>query len=190
MFLLVGLGNPGPRYQWTRHNFGFLLIDKIAETRALPEDAWLEKNDSLYARTHFKESEVLLVKPQTFMNLSGKSVQAWMQFFKIPKERLLVLVDDVAIPFGTLRLRPGGSDGGHNGLKHIDSVCGNGYARLRLGIGDAASPVPMERFVLEKFSVEEQKRLPTLLGQMTECVETFLEKGVQETMNLWNGKKL
>ncbi|MBL8993319.1 MAG: peptidyl-tRNA hydrolase, partial [Spirochaetia bacterium] len=107
-----------------------------------------------------------------------------------PRERLLVLVDDVAIPFGTLRLRPGGSDGGHNGLKNIDSLCGNGYARLRLGIGDAASPVPMESFVLEKFSPDEQKRLPALVGQMAECAATFIDKGVQEAMNLWNGKKL
>lgn len=190
MFLLVGLGNPGPRYHLTRHNLGFLLVDEIAKRWNLSEEAWLEKNDSLYARVHHGETDVILVKPQTFMNLSGKAVFAWMQFFKIPKERLLVLVDDVAIPFGTLRLRPGGSDGGHNGLKHIDSVCGNGYARLRLGIGDPASPVPMERFVLEKFSPEEQKCLPALLGQMAECAMSVLDRGVPETMNLWNGKKL
>ncbi len=190
MFLITGLGNPGPKYQMTRHNLGFLLIDELSKKWGIPESGWSEKNESTNAKLDRSNREILLVKPLTFMNLSGQAVSLWMQFFKIPKENLLVLVDDVAIPFGTMRLRPGGSDGGHNGLKSIDASIGSDYARLRLGVGDPGTPIPLEKFVLGKFTTDEQKRLPDLLPAMAECVDDFIEKGIATAMNLWNGKKL
>jgi PTH1 family peptidyl-tRNA hydrolase len=191
----VGLGNPGPKYNQTRHNFGFLLIDEVARMHQLSEGDWSEKYHSLYQKSFFKlastgELEVLLVKPQTFMNASGEAVLPWKQFFKIPHEKILVLVDDYDLPFGHVRFRPSGSDGGHNGLKDIAEKIGPQFPRLRLGIRQETMLNPMVSYVLEKFNAEEKKQLPLLLKQMSLAVDDFLALGIEKAMNRWNKKSL
>ena len=183
-FLIAGLGNVGPEYELTRHNIGFLTLDRLADTNKLDFDTTrlADKTEMKY-----KGKQIHLIKPNTFMNLSGKAVAYWLQELKIPKENLLVVVDDIALPFGTLRLRVKGSDAGHNGLKNIaETLEGQDYARLRMGIGSNYPKGQQVDFVLSRFEPEEFKTLPSVMDKAMEAILSFCAIGAERTMNFYN----
>jgi len=186
-YLIVGLGNIGPEYYHTRHNVGFRILDALAET------AKIEFKDGRYgaiAEYKFKGRQFILVKPSTYMNLSGKAVNYWLQKENIPIENMMILVDDLALPFGTLRLRPKGSDAGHNGLKHINETLGHqNYIRLRFGIGAEYSKGKQIDYVLGKWSEEELEKLPELYKICINMIKGISTIGVQRTMTAYNTKK-
>ena len=185
-FLIAGLGNIGDEYQNTRHNIGFRIIDKFAA------DCGVDFRDGRYgftAHCRVKNAELVLLKPSTYMNLSGTAVRYWLQKENIPVENLLVLVDDIALPFGTLRLRGKGSDGGHNGLKSIEScIMTQQYARLRFGIGDEFVHGAQISFVLGELSADEEKILQDKLTTCGELIKSFCLQGLERTMTQFNGK--
>ena len=183
-YLLVGLGNIGPEYELTRHNIGFLTLDRLADKEGA---TW--KSDRLAFKSEFKHKgrTIHLVKPTTYMNLSGKAVNYWMKTLNIPKENVLVLVDDVAIPFEKLRMRPKGSAAGHNGLKNIEELCGGqDYPRLRMGIGDNFPKGRQADYVLSNFSNAELETIPFILDKTAEIIESFCVEGLTKTMNKYN----
>jgi len=183
-YLIVGLGNMGAEYDDTRHNAGFLVVDKLAQ-----EFEVSFKDSRLGFTTEFKHKgrTFCLLKPTTYMNLSGKAVLYWLQKHNIKPDNLLVVVDDLNLEFGTLRLRGKGSDGGHNGLKDINKILGtNKYARLRFGIGDNFRKGQQVDYVLGKWSDEENDKLPDLLKRATEMSKSFGAIGLQFTMNQFN----
>lgn len=185
-FLIVGLGNIGPDYVGTRHNAGFMTVDLLA---ADANAVWSSCRYGDMATLKIKNCELLLLKPSTFMNLSGVAVRYWMNKEKLPLSNLLVVVDDIALPFGTIRLRAGGSDAGHNGLKNIASELGNtNYPRLRFGVGNNFARGHQIDFVLGKFSDEEAKELPDRLNHAAEAVRAFCMSGLDFAMNHFNGK--
>jgi len=157
-FLIAGLGNIGPEYEVTRHNIGFLTLDRLADNHKIDFSTHRLADK---AELKYKGKQIHLIKPNTFMNLSGKAVTYWLQELKIPKENLLVIVDDIALPFGSLRLRSKGSSAGHNGLNNIELVLGGqDYSRLRMGIGNNFSKGQQVDFVLSPFEKEEFDTLP------------------------------
>ena len=183
-YLIVGLGNIGAEYHETRHNIGFMVLDKIAEkfsTKFEPDR---------YAYSTFfkhKNRQIYLVKPTTYMNLSGKTVKYFLQSLKVPKENLLVIVDDLAIPFGKLRMKAKGSSAGHNGLKNIEDLTGGqNYPRLRFGIGDDYPKGRQIDYVLSKFKADEQKELPLLVDKSINMMLSFCTIGITRTMNQFN----
>ena len=183
-FLIVGLGNIGAEYVNTRHNIGFKVLDYLAKKENL--DFQTVKLGSL-AEYKFKGRSFFLLKPNTYMNLSGKAVQYWMEKEKIPLENLFVITDDLNLPFGTIRIKPKGSDGGHNGLKNIDQLLGgNNYARLRIGIGNEFHKGQQINYVLGKWSREERDQLPELLKKAADGVKAFGTIGVELAMNQVN----
>lgn len=183
-FLLVGLGNPGAEYARTRHNIGFMALDALA---AASESSFSPDRLGDVARCKHKGRQLVLVKPSTFMNLSGKSVRYWMDAEKVPLDRVMIVTDDINLPFGTLRVRAKGSDGGHNGLKDIQAVLGtNAYARLRFGVGADFGPGRQVDHVLGAFSPEEQQALEERLSRTTELLRSFAFAGLQRTMNTFN----
>lgn len=183
-FLLVGLGNPGAEYARTRHNIGFMALDALA---AASESSFSPDRLGDVARCKHKGRQLVLVKPSTFMNLSGKSVRYWMDAEKVPLDRVMVVTDDINLPFGTLRVRGKGSDGGHNGLKDIQAVLGtNAYPRLRFGVGADFGPGRQVDHVLGAFSPEEQQALEERLSRTTELLRSFAFAGLQRTMNTFN----
>ncbi len=186
-YLIAGLGNIGPEYKNTRHNIGFQILDALAEASNI---VFSDKRYGFIAEFKYKARTFILLKPTTYMNLSGRAVNYWMNQEKISIENVLVLVDDLALPFGTIRLRAKGSEGGHNGLKNISQVLGrNDYARLRFGIGDNFHPGFQVNFVLSEWSREEQKEIPEKLDYCTEIIKSFGAIGIDRTMNLFNKKK-
>jgi PTH1 family peptidyl-tRNA hydrolase len=183
-YLIVGLGNPGPEYQDTRHNIGWKMLDAFCDASNV---TFQPSRYALSAETKFKGRILCLIKPLTYMNLSGKAVDYWMKKENIPVENILVLLDDLALPFGTLRLRAKGSDAGHNGLKNIDMVLGiQNYARLRFGIGNDFSSGGQVNYVLGKFPATEEKLLPEKLKMVTEIIQSFVFQGIERTMNNYN----
>lgn len=185
-YLIIGLGNPGAKYDDTRHNVGFEVVDKLAKDL---EATWKDDNLGYIAEGKHKGRIFVLLKPTTYMNLSGKSVRYWMQKHKIPKENILVILDDLNLPFGKQRLRGNGNDGGHNGLKDIDKMTGgNNYARLRIGIGDEFHKGQQVDFVLGKWSKKEADELPEILTTALETAKAFGTIGLQFTMNQFNKK--
>ncbi len=181
-FLIVGLGNPGAEYTDTRHNIGFKVVESLAED-------WESVSYGKLARVRHRGKQVLLLKPDTFMNLSGKAVRYWLQKENIPKENLLVVVDDLHLDFGTLRLRGKGSDAGHNGLKSIDQLNeGNNYARLRCGIGRDFHPGQQVNYVLGEWPEEQRQELPDFLKQAGKAALSFCAHGLQNTMSAFNNK--
>ncbi len=183
-FLIVGLGNIGPEYLFTRHNIGFMAVDYLAKTKEVSF-----KQDRLGAISSYKLKghTVYLLKPSTFMNLSGKSVNYWCQQLKIEKERLLILTDDIALPFETLRLKPKGSSGGHNGLKSIEGVLATQeYGRLRMGVGADFAKGRQADFVLSNFNEDEIGLIPFILNRSNEIIDCFCLEGIQQTMNKYN----
>lgn len=183
-YLIVGLGNIGDEYAGTRHNIGFSIVDALAGDVKFRPDRHAHVTE-----IKFKARTLVLVKPTTFMNLSGKAVQYWLQQEKIPLENLLVITDDIALPFGTIRIKAKGSDGGHNGLKHIQEILGTGaYARLRFGIGSAFAKGHQSDYVLSTWSEEERKTLPERIAKCCEAVKAFTTIGIGLTMTNFNGK--
>ena len=184
-FLIAGLGNPGPKYELTRHNIGFLTLDQLADEHKV--EFRLERHAER-AEVKYKGKSLNLIKPTTFMNLSGKAVAYWLQELKIPKENLLVIVDDIAIPFGTLRMRTKGSSAGHNGLKSIEETLGGQeYSRLRFGIGSEFSKGQQADFVLSNFTQDEFDKLPPIMKKANEMVLSFCTIGAARTMSLFIG---
>lgn len=183
-YLIAGLGNIGPEYELTRHNVGFLTLDRLAEREGLQF-----KTERYAGHTEFKYKgrSLHLIKPTTYMNLSGKAVNYWMQELKIPKENLLVIVDDLALPFGKLRLRGKGSAAGHNGLKNIEALTGGAdYARLRFGIGDNFHKGQQVDYVLSNFSREEMDQLPEHMDKAIDMIISFSTIGISRTMSQYN----
>jgi PTH1 family peptidyl-tRNA hydrolase len=186
-YLIVGLGNPGEKYKNTRHNIGFKALDYIAENENLSFETQKLGDITSF---RFKGRKFILLKPNTFMNLSGKAVKYWMQKEKIPLENILVISDDLNLPFGALRLKPKGSDGGHNGLKDINiQLNTNQYARIRFGVGDAFSKGRQVDYVLGQWNEKEIKSIPEKLDRIHKAVKSFGTAGVGNTMNNINTKK-
>jgi len=187
-YLIAGLGNIGLEYQDTRHNIGFMVLDALAGASNL---VFADKRYGAITELKVKNRQLVLLKPSTFMNLSGNAIRYWLQKENIPVENLLVVVDDIALPFGTLRLKPKGSDAGHNGLRHIQDTLGTQeYNRLRFGIGNDYSKGMQIDFVLSPFLEEEQKILPQRIELAGEIVKSFCLSGVQQTMNQYNNKRI
>ena len=183
-YLIVGLGNIGPEYELTRHNIGFLTLDRLAEQKKTNFDS-----NRLAFKAEFKHKgrSIHLVKPTTYMNLSGKAVNYWMKELKIPKENILVITDDIALPFGKLRIRAKGSSAGHNGLKNIEEVTGgNNYSRLKFGIGDDFSRGRQVDYVLSNFNKGEMTELPLFIDQAIDMVLSFCTVGIARTMTQFN----
>ncbi|MCB9284974.1 MAG: aminoacyl-tRNA hydrolase [Lewinellaceae bacterium] len=184
-YLIVGLGNIGYEYENTRHNIGFSVVDYLAREA---EVSFKEDTLGAIAQFRHKGRTFVLLKPNTYMNRSGKAVRYWLQKQKIEKSNLLVVLDDLNLPFGTMRLRGKGSDGGHNGLKDIDQITGgNDYARLRLGIGSEFPRGRQVDYVLSPWTSEEADKLPELCQRAAEVVKSFGAIGLQRTMNQYNG---
>ncbi len=185
-FLIVGLGNPGAEYEETRHNIGFKVLDELA--KELNADFRLNKG-AFTVEAKYKGKTLILVKPTTYMNLSGKAVNYYMQAEKIPLENLLVITDDIALPFGKLRMKGKGSDGGHNGLKDINATLKSEvYARLRFGVGSDFAKGRQSDYVLGKWTKDENLALPERISVATEFIKSFCSIGIQLTMTNWNGK--
>ena len=185
-FLIVGLGNIGSEYAQTRHNIGFRVLDALAKASNL---VFEDKRYGAVTTLKVKHQSLTLLKPSTYMNLSGNAVRYWMNEKKIPLENILVVVDDLSLPFGQLRMRPGGSEAGHNGLKHISSVLGTQqYARLRFGIGNDFPRGGQVDFVLGEFTDEDLKTMDERLELAGEMVKSFALSGIQFTMNHFNKK--
>lgn len=180
------LGNPGQEYERTRHNVGFMLADLAAPLLA-PGGRWRDwKGLGLYLEFESSAGKVFLLKPQTYMNLSGQAVLSLATFYKIPPASILTVYDDLALPFGKLRLRKEGSAGSHNGMGSVVSALGQGVTRLRLGIGPRPARIEGKDFVLSRFSKEEGERLPAFLDRAFEALKTSFDEGVETAMNRYN----
>ncbi|MBX6312443.1 MAG: aminoacyl-tRNA hydrolase [Isosphaeraceae bacterium] len=183
--LVVGLGNPGSLYQGTRHNIGFEVVDRLA--RGGSGTKFTRKFDGQFAETEIDFHHVLLLKPETFMNLSGRSVRQAVQFYKLDLSDLLVVCDDLSLPLGKLRLRPGGSDGGQKGLRDIAAQLGTeDFPRLRIGIGDRG-PIDAADFVLSRFRPSERPVIDDALITATQAVAVWVSQGIAAAMNRFNG---
>lgn len=185
-YLIVGLGNIGAEYENTRHNIGFTILDALAKASNI---CFESSRYASIAEVKFKGRTLVLVKPSTYMNLSGKAVSYWMQQNTIPIDNILVLVDDLAIPFGKIRIRAKGSDGGHNGLKDIQARLNTtDYARLRFGIGDEFHKGQQVDYVLGKWSAEEIKALEPRIDVCIQAIKSFTTIGLPRTMSEFNSK--
>ena len=185
-YLIVGLGNIGSEYDGTRHNIGFSVLDALAKaSNVIFED----KRYGFVGEMKVKGQQLVLLKPSTYMNLSGNAVRYWMNKENIPVERTLIIVDDLALPLGTLRMKPSGSDAGHNGLKHIAATLGTqAYPRLRFGIGNDFPKGGQVDLVLGHFSAEEQDALKERIEMAGEMIKSFCLAGINITMNQFNKK--
>ena len=182
-YLIVGLGNPGDEYAETRHNTGFMVLDAFAKASNI---VFEDKRYGFVAETSLKGRKVFLLKPTTFMNLSGNAVRYWLNKENIELSRLLVVSDDVALPLGAFRLKGNGSNGGHNGLGHIQQLIGQQYARLRMGIGNEY-PVGMQiDHVLGRFPAEEMEHLQPSITMAVDIIKSFVLAGIDVTMNQYN----
>lgn len=185
-YLIVGLGNIGPEYAATRHNIGFMIADRLVEDDG---GTFTSCRYGDMSKIRIKNVELLVLKPSTFMNLSGVAVRYWMNKEKLPLENLLIIVDDLALPFGSIRLRSGGSDAGHNGLKNIASELGTqSYARLRFGIGQDFPRGGQIDYVLGEFHEDERKRLPERIDVAIDAVKAYALSGLSFAMTHYNNK--
>ncbi len=185
-YLIVGLGNIGDEYRNTRHNIGFMVLDALAKASNI---IFTDKRYGEVSSFSLKGRQLILLKPSTYMNLSGNAVRYWMQQEKIPIENLLIVADDLSLPLGSLRLKGKGSDGGHNGLKHIATILGTQtYARLRFGIGNDFPKGGQIDYVLGHFSPEDQTVLQERLSIAGEIIKSFCLAGLNITMNQYNNK--
>lgn len=182
-YLIVGLGNIGSEYDHTRHNIGFDIVDHMAQSH---DAVWKTSTLGDVCKIKHKGRTLLLLKPSTYMNRSGKAVNYWMQKEKINLDKVLVLVDDLNLDFGKIRMRKKGSDGGHNGLKDINQTLGSNYARLRVGIGDQFNKGRQIDYVLGKWTAEEQKSLGAIIEKCSNASLSFAAIGAQFTMNEYN----
>lgn len=183
-YLIAGLGNIGPEYELTRHNIGFLILDRLADQHQA--DFKTEKL-AFKSEIKYKGRSIHLIKPTTYMNLSGKAINYWMQVLKIPRDNLLVVVDDISLPFGSCRLRAKGSAAGHNGLKSIEQVLGgNNYSRLKFGVGNDFPPGGQVDYVLSNFKRSEFEHLPEKMDKAIEMILSFSTIGITRTMAEYN----
>jgi PTH1 family peptidyl-tRNA hydrolase len=186
-YLVAGLGNPGKEYENTRHNIGFKVLDALSEASNI---VFSDQRYGWVSEYKFKGRTFVLLKPSTYMNLSGKAINYWLQKENIALENLLVVVDDLALPLGTLRLRAKGSDAGHNGLRNITEVLGSqDYARLRIGISDNFRQGQQIDYVLGEWDKKELLELPALIDSSVEIIKSFGTIGVQQTMTFFNKRK-
>ena len=186
-YLIVGLGNPGMEYADTRHNVGYMVLDAFAKASNV---VFSDRRYGFVAETSVRGRKLFLLKPTTYMNLSGNAVRYWLNKENIDESRLLVVVDDLALPLGTFRLKGRGSAGTHNGLGHIQQLIGQGYARLRVGIGDNYPQGSQVNFVLGDFSSEERQVRQPVIDTSVEIIKSFVLAGVDITMNQFNRKKV
>lgn len=183
-YLIVGLGNIGREYADNRHNIGFMVADELVRQA---EATYSTLRHAYYAEYRRRGHGVYVIKPTTYMNLSGKAVNYWMHELKIPLENILVIVDELALPFGKIRMRTKGSSAGHNGLKSIEAMCGGqGYPRLRFGIGDNFAKGRQVDYVLSGFDDDELMELPALIERSVQAVNSFIDIGVERAMNVFN----
>lgn len=186
IYLVVGLGNPGREYRNTRHNMGFLALDHLAAHWSIT--TLKVQGKAIISTGQYAGNKVILAKPQTYMNLSGQAVSALMNFYKVPLEHLLVIHDDVDIPFGTIRIRPGGGFGGQKGVGSIIEKLGTQeFARMRLGVGRPPGQMDTANYVLQSFSKEDEEFLQSVFAKSDEAVETFITEGLNTAMNRFNG---
>ncbi|MCC7190835.1 MAG: aminoacyl-tRNA hydrolase [Anaerolineales bacterium] len=185
-FLLIGLGNPGREYANTRHNFGFMLIDRIAVR--LNAQGMKVQSKAIVTTAMYEDHKLILAKPQTFMNLSGQSVQGLAHFYKIPNENLMILSDDLDLPFGTIRIRASGGPGGQRGLSSILEKLGTkDIPRMRLGIGRPPGRMDPADYVLQNFSRDDLQSLSEILDRAADATLTFVTDGLEKAMNKFNG---
>ncbi len=185
-YLIVGLGNIGPEYAATRHNSGFRIADALAESA---DAAFSTERYGDIARMRVKNAQLVVLKPSTYMNLSGNAVRYWKEKEGIELENILVIVDDCALPFGTIRIKPRGSDAGHNGLKNIAQMLGTqDYARLKFGIGNDFPRGTQIDYVLGHFTDEEEKLIPERISLAVDAIKAFCLAGIQAAMNTYNNK--
>lgn len=186
-YLITGLGNIGEEYRNTRHNIGFMVLERLMDRLGVfPES----DRYATSAVAKFRGKQLICILPTTYMNLSGKAVRFHLDKHKIPPENLLVITDDIALPFGAVRIRPKGSDGGHNGLKSIQELLGNdNWARMRVGVGNDFPKGRQADFVLSPFPAEEQPLIPELLDTCADAIQSFAVAGLQQTMNTFNRNK-
>jgi PTH1 family peptidyl-tRNA hydrolase len=185
-FLIIGLGNPGVEYSETRHNIGFKAVEKLVRDL---EGTFVSAKLADRSEVKLKGRTLIVIKPTTYMNLSGKSVNYWMKLEKIQRENILVVTDDISLPFGKIRMKGKGSDGGHNGLKDIQAVLNSQeYARLRFGVGNVFSPGKQSDYVLGKWTSDEQAALSERIEIASEAIKAFVTIGLGLAMTQWNNK--
>jgi len=183
-YLIVGLGNIGEEYRDTRHNIGFTVLEAFAKTSGT---VFTDRRYGSVCEVKYKGRTFVLLKPSTFMNLSGHAVTYWLKKGKIPVENLLVIVDDIALPFGSIRMKPKGSDGGHNGLAHINAILAtNDYTRIRIGIGNGFRKGTQVNYVLGKWNPEEKKFIDERISVVIEMIKSFGTVGTELTMTAFN----
>ena len=182
-YLICGLGNPGDEYRDTRHNTGFMVLDAFAKASNI---VFEDKRYGFVAQTTLKGRKIFLLKPTTFMNLSGNAVRYWLGKENIDQKRLLVVSDDVALPLGAFRLKGSGSNGGHNGLGHIQQLIGQNYARLRMGVGNDYPKGAQVDWVLGRYEEEDMKVLQPSIDTAVEIIKSFVLAGIDLTMNQYN----
>ena len=185
MWLIAGLGNPGLQYEKTRHNAGFMAADRLAEKHGAQFNK--HKSEAVYADFKIGDNRILLVKPQTYMNNSGEAVGALAKFYKIPAERVIIIADDISLDVGRMRIRRKGSDGGHNGLKSIALHIGDGYPRIKIGVGKKPRPdYDLAAWVLSKFTEQERGALDTAVQNACKAVQLMVSGETDKAMNLYN----
>jgi len=189
IFLIVGLGNPGREYRKSRHNVGFMLLDRLAERLGCAFSR--VESRALVAKGDYLENRLILVKPQTYMNLSGQAASSLLRFYKVPLENLLVIYDEVDLPLGILRLRPGGGSAGHKGMQSLIEKLGTQeFPRLRIGINRPPGRKEAADYVLQDFSKDEAQLMPEILDRAVDAVLTFVRGGIVEAMNLYNAPEI
>ncbi len=184
MYLIAGLGNPGEKYSQTRHNIGFLIIDKIVKNLSLSNNI----NNSNFKAITTKASNNLYVKPQTFMNLSGESIVAIANYYNIINEDIIIIHDDIDLPFGTLRFKIGGGHGGHNGLRSIDSHIGKDYIRVRVGVGKPENKGDVANYVLSNFSKDELNQLDSIIDHAIDAIDALKTDDIKEVQSKYTLK--
>ncbi len=183
-YLIAGLGNIGAEYAETRHNIGFMILDHIAKDKSFDFES---SRHAFHAELKYRSHSIHFIKPTTYMNLSGKAIRYWLNEKNIPIENLLVITDDIALPFGKNRLKPRGSHGGHNGLRNIEELLETReFSRLRIGVGDNFAKGQQVSYVLDSFSKEEEKELPFIIQKASETVFSMVDIGMERTMNFFN----
>ncbi|MBP1538912.1 MAG: aminoacyl-tRNA hydrolase [Prevotella sp.] len=182
-YLIVGLGNPGDEYAETRHNTGYMVVDAFAREAGV---TFADKRYGFVAETSLRGRKLFLLKPTTYMNLSGNAVRYWLNKENIDQSHMLVVVDDIALPLGTIRIKAAGSGGGHNGLGHIEQLIGPQYARMRMGIGNDFPRGMQIDWVLGKYDDEEKSKLQPAIDRAVEAIKSFVLAGIDLTMNQFN----
>lgn len=191
MKLILGLGNPGAKYENTRHNAGFIVVSDLAQKYGISGKSE-SKFNAIVGKGKIDEQDIVIAQPLTYMNLSGQAMSALMNFYKIESKDIIVVYDDLALDLGVIRFRPNGSDGGHNGIKSIIQHLGGSknFDRLKVGIGPQPERMPSEAYVLQKFSKDEQALMKKVSDTCIEALEFYIENDCQESMNRFNGVKI